>query len=156
MVEMEGSKAPDFKVQDESGTLRSLSNYRGKILLLYFYPKDMTPGCTIEAKAFRDKMNELKGAGISVLGVSTDSKESHKKFIEMHKLNFPLLSDVDKDMVRAYNVWERKKVFGKEIETTKRESFLIDKEGIIRKHYSVVVPYTHPYKVLVDAKEIGL
>jgi len=152
----EGTKAPDFRVADETNTLRSLGNYKGKNILLYFYPKDMTPGCIIEAQGFRDKIAELQSMNVQVVGVSVDSAQSHQKFMEKHKLNFPLLADVDHEIVEKYGVWQEKSMFGNKYMGIKRESFLIDSDGIIRKHYSDVSPGTHAKEVLKDVEELGL
>ena len=105
MANLEGKKAPDFTLPDQDGKNHSLSDHRGKTALVYFYPKDMTPGCTVEACSFRDSMNDLKAAGIQVLGISVDSVESHKKFAEHFHLNFPILSDMNKKVVQEYGVW---------------------------------------------------
>ena len=149
-------EAPDFSLLDEAGVERKLSDYRGKVVLLYFYPKDMTPGCTTEAKCIRDRMNDLKAAGVEVLGVSTDSVASHKKFKAKYGLNFPLLADVEKKVVSAYGVWKKKSFLGRSFMGTARESFLIDRQGMIVKHYKKVKPAEHAAQVLADARELKL
>lgn len=149
-----GKKAPDFKLKDQDGKTHSLKDYAGRIILLYFYPKDMTPGCTIEAEGFRDNFDELKKRGVIVLGVSADSESSHKKFCDKHELNFPLLSDEKKAILKKYGVWIKKSMYGREYMGISRESFLIDKDGKIIKHYSKVNPANHPEEVLKDVKSL--
>lgn len=149
-----GKKAPVFKLPDQEGNMHALSDYAGKMVLLYFYPKDMTSGCTTEAQGFRDLAKEYKKAGITVLGVSVDSVKSHKKFCEKESLNFTLLSDEDKKVVEKYGVWQEKSMYGKKYMGTVRESFLIGGDGKILKHYEKVNPVAHPEEVLKDA--VGL
>lgn len=147
-------KAPAFKLPDQDGKTHSLADYAGQIVLLYFYPKDMTSGCTTEAQGFRDLAKEYKKAGIVVLGVSIDSVKSHKKFCEKESLNFTLLSDEDKKVVEKYGVWKEKSMYGKKYMGIMRESFLIGKDGHIVKHYEKVSPVEHPAEVLRDVEEI--
>lgn len=147
-------KAKAFSLLDQNETKQSLKDYAGKYVLLYFYPKDMTPGCTIEAKCFRDSLNDLKKAGVQVLGVSADSVTSHKKFAESHGLNFPLLSDPDRKIIRAYGIEKEKSMFGKKYLGISRESFLIDPQGNIVKHYETVKPSEHAKEVLQDMKTL--
>lgn len=128
---MEGQKAPDFKVQDQDGNVVSLQQFAGKKVVLYFYPKDDTPGCTAEACDFRDNYQGLVAKGIVVLGVSTDDEKSHKKFVTKHQLPFPLLADTDKKIVEAYGVWGEKSMYGKTYMGTNRKTFIIDEEGVI-------------------------
>ncbi len=144
------SPAPDFMLQDQFGTVHSLAEYAGRYILLYFYPKDDTEGCTVEACGFRDRLNELKEKNIQVLGVSADDTESHKKFAEKYDLNFPLLSDPEKKVIEAYGVWKEKEMFGKKNMGIVRESFLIGLDGTILKHYADVKPAQHPEEVLED------
>jgi thioredoxin-dependent peroxiredoxin len=146
MSDLLNKPAPDFSLKDQAGKTHKLSDYRGQLVLLYFYPKDMTPGCTTEAQCFRDRFNDLKALNVQVLGVSTDSEESHKKFANKEKLNFPILSDTDKKIVKEYDV--RKSIF------TKRESFLIDKNGVIIKHYTKVNPKEHAEEVIKDVQAL--
>ena len=143
-------KAPTFSLPDQDGNTHSLTDYAGKKVLLYFYPKDDTPGCTTEACNFRDRLNELKDHGVQVLGVSKDSVASHKKFAEKFHLNFPLLADEDGTVVEAYGVWKEKSMFGKTYMGISRKSFLIDEEGNIVKHYENVKPEEHVEEVLTD------
>jgi len=128
-----GDKAPDFSAKDQSGNIVSLSDFKGKKVVLYFYPKDDTPGCTKEACNFRDNFALLKKNGYVVLGVSVDSERSHKKFIEKYELPFTLISDTEKQVVTAYGVWGKKKFMGREYMGTARVTFVIDEKGIIEK-----------------------
>lgn len=155
MSDLVGQMAPDFKLPDQTGKEHSLSDYKGQYVLLYFYPKDMTPGCTTEACTFRDRMNDLKKAGIQVLGVSADSVEKHKKFAEKYQLNFPLLADTEKKVVQDYDVFREKSFMGRIGLGIHRESFLINPEGVIVKHYQKVKPTEHPDEVLDDVKKLS-
>jgi len=148
----EGSKAPDFSLSDQNGKVHALSNYRGKWVLLYFYPKDNTPGCTKQACAIRDVFPTLKRQQLVVLGVSIDSEKSHKKFEEKFSLPFTLLADTEKRVVRQYSVWGLKKFMGREYEGTFRTSFLINPEGVIAKIYEMVKPELHATEVIADLK----
>lgn len=147
---MIGKKAPEFSLEDQNGHKVSLSDYKGQKVLMYFYPKDMTPGCTVEAQCFRDRLNDLKALGVQVLGVSADDVKSHKKFAEAHGLNFPILADVDKEVVNKYGVWVEKSMYGKKYMGIQRDSFLIDEEGVIVKHYEKVKPEEHVNQVMAD------
>lgn len=149
-------KAPPFRLPDQDGKIHSLADYAGQIVLLYFYPKDMTSGCTTEAQGFRDLAKEYKKAGIVVLGISIDSVKSHKKFCDKESLNFTLLSDEDKKVVEKYGVWKEKSMYGKKYMGIMRESFLVDKDGRIIKHYEKVNPIEHPAEVLRDVSEKNL
>lgn len=142
--------APDFILPDQNRQNHTLSDYRGYKVLLYFYPKDMTPGCTVEAQCFRDRLNELKNYGVRVLGVSADDIESHQEFAKMHNLNFPLLADVNKKVVQYYGVWRERTLMGKLGFGVHRESFLIDENGVIIRHYQKVDPKTHVDEILND------
>lgn len=143
-----GELVPDFTLQDQDGKSHTLSQYRGKKVVLYFYPKDMTPGCTVQAEGMRDSMNDLESKGIVVLGVSVDDVKSHKKFVEKHDLNFPLLSDIDKKVVEEYGVWKEKSMFGKKYMGIQRDTFLIDEEGKLIQHFTKVNPLKHAGQVL--------
>src|SRR3972149_372185 len=136
-------KAPDFTLPDANGAPRSLSDYRGSWVVVYFYPRDNTPGCTKEACGFRDSLAALKKMGVTVLGISKDSVASHIKFSKQYRLNFPLLSDEKKDVLKAYKAWGKKKFMGREFEGTIRKTFLIDPQGNIRKVYGKVIPVGH-------------
>lgn len=148
------SKAPDFKLPDKDGKEHSLKDYKGKWVLLYFYPKDDTPGCTKEACAIRDNLPDFKKLKLTVLGVSVDTVKSHKKFAEKYDLPFTLLADEDKSVVKKYGVWAKKKFMGREYMGTLRTSFLIDPSGKIVKIYENVKPEIHAEEVLRDFKEI--
>lgn len=128
-----GDKAPDFNAKDENGNLIRLDDFKGKKLVLYFYPKDDTPGCTAQACNLRDNLPALQAAGYQVLGVSTDDEKSHQKFIKKFNLNFPLLSDTDHKVVEAYGVWKEKSMYGKTYMGTVRTTFLIDANGSIER-----------------------
>ncbi len=151
-MEWTNHQAPDFTLLDQNEEQHSLSDYRGEKVLLYFYPKDNTPGCTTEAQAFRDRLNKLKAYRVQVLGVSRDSVSSHKKFAEKQNLNFPILSDEDHTVVQAYGVLKEKNMFGKTRLSVSRESFLIDENGSILKHYTKVKPEEHVDEILADLK----
>lgn len=148
------SIAPDFTLPDQNGVEHSLSQYRGQSVLLYFYPKDDTPGCTKEACSIRDAFPNFQTLNIKVLGVSTDSVASHKKFVEKHQLPFTLLSDEHKKVVNLYGVWGEKKFMGREYEGTLRSSFLIGPTGTIEKIYTDVKPEKHAEEVLRDLKRL--
>ena len=143
-------KAKDFKLPDQNGKNHSLSQYKGKWVVLYFYPKDDTPGCTKEACNFRDSFRELIKLGVVILGVSKDSISSHKKFSEKYHLNFPILSDEDKKIIKIYIAWGKKTIFGKSFEGTLRISYLIDPKGEIVKVYKNVNPSIHAEQIIKD------
>jgi peroxiredoxin Q/BCP len=143
----EHSIAPEFSLQDQDGVTHTLSQYRGKKVLIYFYPKDDTPGCTKEACGFRDEYTELTKAGLVILGISKDSVKSHKKFAEKYNLPFPLLSDETTEVAQAYGVWKKKKFMGREYMGIERMSFLIDEEGKVVRVYEKVNPDSHPKEV---------
>lgn len=150
-----GDLAPDFTLPDQSGKPHSLKAERGNWVLLYFYPKDDTPGCTTEACALRDNFPKFKKLGVSVFGVSVDKVKSHAKFADKYDLPFTLLADEDKTLVKAYGVWGKKKFMGREYMGTKRWSFLIDPKGKIAKIYQDVKPATHAEEVLADLKSLS-
>lgn len=145
-----GDAAPDFSLPDQAGGIRALKEYAGKWVLLYFYPKDDTPGCTVEACTIRDEWGKFKRAGLVVLGASVDSVKSHAKFVEKYELPFTLLSDENKELVKAYGVWGKKKFMGREYLGIFRNSFLIDPKGKIAKIYEGVKPAEHAEEVLRD------
>lgn len=128
-----GDKAPEILGKDEQGRDIRLSDYRGKKLVLYFYPKDMTSGCTSEACSFRDHYNEMQAAGIAVLGVSVDDGQKHQKFIEKNQLPFPLIADTGKQLVEQFGVWQEKSMYGRKYMGTVRTTFIINEEGIIEQ-----------------------
>lgn len=150
----EGDKAPDFSLPDQNGDTHMLSDYEGEWVLLYFYPKDDTPGCTKEACTIRDNFPHFKKLGITVLGASVDSVAKHQKFVGKYDLPFTLLADEDKSLVNAYGVWGKKKFMGREYMGTKRMSFLIDPKGKIAKVYEDVKPAEHAEEVLEDVKRL--
>ena len=145
-----GSKAPKIILPDQFGHEQKLSDYAGQWVLLYFYPKDDTPGCTVEACSIRDNWGDFKKAGLTVLGVSVDPVKSHKKFVDKYDLPFTLLSDESKQTVKDYEVWGEKKFMGKTYMGIKRWSFLINPEGKIAKIYEDVKPSEHVAEVLSD------
>ena len=144
-----GSQAPDFESVDQNGNKVRLSGFRGKTVVLYFYPKDNTPGCTAEACSFRDDMEPIADAGIKVLGVSADGVDSHKKFEKKYNLNFTLVADPGRNIIDEYGV---RGAFG----TARRVTFLIDREGRIRHIWPKVSPRGHSAEVLEKVKELGL
>jgi thioredoxin-dependent peroxiredoxin len=144
----EGDKAPDFTGIDQDGKTISLKDYKGKKVVLYFYPKDNTPGCTAESCNLRDNYSMLKKKGYEVLGVSADSVKSHKKFEQKFNLPFPLLADTDRKIIDAYSVWAKKKFWGKEFMGIVRTTFLIDEKGKIEKVIKEVDTEGHTEQVL--------
>jgi peroxiredoxin Q/BCP len=126
-----GDIAPEFIANDQNGQSVSLADFKGKTVVLYFYPKDDTPGCTAEACDFRDNYQSLLAKGYQVIGVSTDDEKSHKKFVTKHNLPFPLIADTDQKIVEAYGVWGEKNMYGKKFMGTIRKTFIIDAEGIV-------------------------
>jgi len=145
-----GTKAPDFSLPDHNGTIHSLSDYRGKKVILYFYPADMSPGCTNQACSFRDMYPQIQEKGAVVLGVNADSVESHKKFMEEHGLPFMLLSDPEKTVLQAYDVWKERSMFGKPVMGIERSTYLIDKEGTIIKAFGKVKPKDNAKQMLKE------
>jgi peroxiredoxin Q/BCP len=144
----EGSKAPDFSLESESGENISLNDFKGKSVVLYFYPKDMTPGCTQEACDFRDNWARAKNRGAVVLGVSADPVKKHQAFKEKYNLPFTLLSDEKKETLKDYGVWKKKKFMGREFMGIVRSTFLIGKDGKIKKIWSPVSVKGHVDEVL--------
>jgi len=146
-----GAAAPAFALPDQNGAMHRLGDYAGKWLVVYFYPKDGTPGCTKEVCAFRDDITRVRKAGAEVVGVSVDDVASHTKFAEEHQVPFPLLADVDKSMSRAYGVLTSK--FG--FPVARRDTFLIDPQGKVAKHYPDVDPVQNVGQVLQDLERLG-
>ena len=144
----EGRKAPDFTLPSSAGGEVSLKGLRGRPVVLYFYPKDDTPGCTKEACAFRDTQASLEKRGAIVLGVSGDSLASHEKFKAKHKLNFPLLADADKAVAKRYGAWGEKLLYGKKVTGMIRSTFIIDGDGVVRKVFPRVRVDGHAERVL--------
>ena len=149
----EGDKAPDFAVPDAQGNVVRLKDLRGKKVVLYFYPKDDTPGCTKEACAFRDSFAKFKKRGIEVLGVSLDSEKSHQKFTKKFDLPFRLLADTDRALAESYGTYGKKKFMGREYMGVNRMTFLIDEKGKIKKIYQKVKPEDHAEEVLAAFSE---
>jgi thioredoxin-dependent peroxiredoxin len=147
-----GTKAPQFSLPDQDGNIHALTDYLGKKVLLYFYPKDDTPGCTTEACNFRDGYGDFEKMGLVILGVSKDSVKSHKKFAEKFELPFPLLSDETGEVVEKYDSWGKKKFMGREYMGIFRNSFLIDEEGRIAKVYEEVKAKEHADEVKADVR----
>jgi peroxiredoxin Q/BCP len=143
-----GDKAPDFTASTQDGQKVSLSGFKGKHVVLYFYPRDDTPGCTKEACAFRDEFAEFKKKGAVVLGVSTDPAKSHAKFAQKYKLPFTLLADEDKHIVQAYGAWGQKSFLGRKYMGIFRVTFLIGPDGTIKQVWPLVKPAEHPAEVL--------
>ena len=148
----EGKAAPAFSLKDANGKTVALSDFKGKNVVVYFYPKDDTPGCTAEACAFRDGIDEIKSRGAVVLGISTDSVESHQKFKSKFDLNFPLLSDADKAVAQAYGTWKEKSMYGKKYMGIERTTFIIDELGKI-SHIFPKVKVDEHYDQVLDALE---
>lgn len=150
MVILQDSKAPDFVLNDETGKPRKLSDFLGKPVLLYFYPKDDTPGCTTEACNFRDNYSAFQSAGVTILGISPDTPKSHTNFKEKFNLPFTLLADPDHKICELYGVWGRKKLYGKEYDGVFRTTFLISADGNIKKVFENVKPAEHSSQVLAE------
>jgi peroxiredoxin Q/BCP len=148
-------KAVDFTLPDQEGKKHKLSDYKGKWVVLYFYPQDDTPGCTKEACNFRDSINKFDKFKVQILGVSKDSVASHKKFAEKYSLNFPILSDESKKTIKAYKSWGVKKFMGREFEGTIRNTYLINPNGEIEKFYEKVNPLTHAAQIISYLKSLA-
>lgn len=150
MVLSEGTKAPEFNLTDSEGNQHRLSDYEGQTIVVYFYPKDDTPGCTKEACSFRDAYKDFKEAGVEVIGISPDTEKSHKKFVNKYDLPFTLLSDPDHKVSEAYGVWGLKKYMGREYEGIYRTTFIIGPEGEIKRVFENVKPSDHSQEVLEE------
>ena len=148
----EGEEAPNFTLQADDGREVSLSSYRGRKVVLYFYPKDGTPGCTKEAIEFRDMVKEFEKEDAVILGVSRDSVQSHQKFKARHDLPFTLLSDPEGKVLDLYGVWKKKSLYGRTFMGTERTTFLIDEKGIVKKVYRKVKVKGHAQACLLDLK----
>lgn len=142
-----GSEAPDFELEDQDGGSHSLSGYRGRWVVLYFYPKDDTPGCTKEACGFRDRLPELTHQNAVVLGVSADDQASHARFATKHQLSFPLLVDPDKKVLEAYDAYGEKSMYGRTFMGVKRVTYLIDPDGKVARTWPKVKAAEHPAEV---------
>ena len=143
-----GTQAPEFTLPDQNGEMRSLSDYRGQKVVLYFYPRDNTPGCTKQACAFGELYSQFRKKGAAVIGVSKDSVASHKKFEEKYGLPFTLLSDTEKEVIQAYGVWQEKKNYGKVSMGVVRTTYLIDENGVIIKAFGKVKAADNPAQML--------
>jgi peroxiredoxin Q/BCP len=148
MVLEAGVKAPEFELTDSQGNQHKLSDYAGQTIVVYFYPKDDTPGCTKEACSFRDSYQEFKQAGVEVIGISPDNEKSHTKFIDKYELPFILLSDPDHQVCEAFGVWGLKKYMGREYDGVFRTTFIIGPEGEIKRVFKNVKPADHSQEVL--------
>ena len=155
MALQKGVEAPEFTLNDQFGNQHNLTQYRGQWLVIYFYPKDDTPGCTKEACAFRDQFDSFKEKGIVVLGISKDTVASHMKFAQKYNLSFTLLSDESKEVIQKYEAWGKKKMMGKEYDGILRISYIVDTEGIIRKVYEAVKPEEHAEEILNDVYQLS-
>lgn len=144
----QGDAAPDFNVNDQDGNAVKLSDYKGKKVVLYFYPRDNTPGCTAEACNLRDNYSVLQNEGYEILGVSTDTEKSHQKFIEKQQLPFKLLADTEKEIHEAYGTWVEKSMYGKKYMGTARKTFLIDEDGKIERVIEKVKTKDHTAQIL--------
>lgn len=148
-------KAPDFSLSDQNGKTRTLKEFRGKWIVLYFYPKDDTPGCTVEACNFRDAESLIAELGNAVvIGVSKDSVQSHAKFAKKHSLNFILLSDESTEMIDAYGAWQQKSMFGKKYMGIQRMTHIIDPRGNIVKTYPKANPTKHAAEIINDLRQL--
>lgn len=148
MVLSTGNQAPDFELLDNESKLHKLSDYQGQTIVVYFYPKDDTPGCTKEACSFRDAYADFREAGVEVIGISPDNEKSHTKFIQKYELPFVLLSDPDHQVCEAFGVWGLKKYMGREYEGVYRTTFVIGPDGVIKRVFEEVKPADHSHEVL--------
>jgi peroxiredoxin Q/BCP len=150
-----GAPAPEIRLPDQDGAERTLAELRGQWVLVYFYPRDDTPGCTVEACGLRDAAAEYAKAGVRVLGISADSVKSHRRFADKHRLPFTLLADESKAVIRAFGAWGKKVFMGREFDGILRQSFLIDPRGRIAKVYPKVKPAEHAAEVLADVAALS-
>jgi peroxiredoxin Q/BCP len=150
-----GDRVPDFVLPTDDGGTLSNVNLQGKTTVLYFYPRDDTPGCTTEAQAFRDALPDFTSAGVALVGVSADDVESHRKFKSKHGLNFTLASDIDAKLADALGVWVEKNMYGKKSMGMERATFLVDRNGVIRKVWRKVKVPGHAAEVLDDARRLS-
>jgi peroxiredoxin Q/BCP len=155
-MEKHMKKAPDFSLPDQDGTLRTLQEFKGRWIVLYFYPKDNTPGCTKEACNFRDERDAIAEYGNAVvLGVSKDSVASHAKFAEKHNINFTLLSDTEHATIKAYGSWKESNILGVKKGSVMRNTYLVSPDGMIAKEYRGVNPVTHASQIIKDLQELS-
>lgn len=148
------SKAADFKLQDQNGDWRELKDYHGKWVVVYFYPKDNTPGCSAEACSFRDGRSDIKELGAEVIGISRDSVTSHKKFADKYHLNFTLLSDPQHEVIESYNSWKKLRFMGKSYMGIERNTFIISPQGEIVKEFIGVDPKNHAEQIVGELKTL--
>jgi thioredoxin-dependent peroxiredoxin len=153
MTIQQGTPAPQFSLPDETGTIRNLSDFSGQTIVLYFYPKDDTPGCTTQACNFRDDYSAYEQAGVTILGVSPDSPKSHAKFKEKFNLPFSLLADEQHELCEQFGVWGQKKFMGREYMGVMRTTFVIGPDGIVKKVFENVKPADHSAEVLAAVRE---
>ena len=149
-----GGQAPDFTLPDDEGRMHTLSEYRGKPVVLYFYPKDNTSGCTKEACGFRDDYSVYRDVGVAILGVSPDSSKSHMNFRAKYELPFTLLADPDREVIKIYGAWGLKKLYGREYEGVLRTTFLIGEDGNILKVFEKVKPANHSAEILAVLEDV--
>ena len=145
-----GDKAPDFNTVDEQGNPVKLSDYKGKKLILFSYPKAMTPGCTNEVCNLRDHYQELKDKGFELLGISADDEKRQQRFKDKHELPFPLIPDTEKEVLKAYGIWGPKKLYGREYDGIHRTTFVIDEHGVIEKVFTKVKTKEHAEQILAE------
>jgi peroxiredoxin Q/BCP len=143
----EGDKAPDFNIPDQNGRIHKIEDYKGKKIILYFYPKDLTPGCTVESCNLRDNYDSLQKDGFVVIGVSADDEKKHRRFIDKHDLPFNLLADTDRKVLNDYGVWGEKKFMGKVYDGIHRTTFIIDENGLIEKIINKVKTKNHTEQI---------
>lgn len=153
MILSEGTKAPDFELTDSQGKNHTLADFAGQTIVIYFYPKDDTPGCTKEACSFRDSYKDFRDAGVEIIGISPDTEKSHQKFQQKYELPFILLSDPDHAVCEKYGVWGLKKNYGREYEGVYRTTFIIDPQGVIKRVFKNVKPSDHSQEVLQAMQE---
>ena len=146
----EGDKAPSFSGANENGEIITSEDYKGKKLVLFFYPKDDSPGCTKEACNLRDNYRKFQKLGYEILGVSPDNSKKHKKFIDKYEFQYPLLADTDKEMIYAYGIWGPKKFMGREYDGLHRTTFIINEEGIIEKIFESVKTKDHSQQIMAE------
>ncbi len=153
MLVNEGDQAPNFSLKADDGKKVSLSDFKGKKIILYFYPRDGTPGCTTEAIEFKNLARDFEKENVIIIGISNDNIQSHKKFKEKYDLPFTLLSDPESKVLNQYGVWKEKNLYGKKFMGTERTTFIIDEKGIVKKVYRKVKPKGHAQICLIDLKQ---
>ncbi|MDD9898586.1 MAG: thioredoxin-dependent thiol peroxidase [Candidatus Melainabacteria bacterium] len=151
---LEGKKAPAIKLLNQDEEQVELKDLLGSYVVIFFYPKDMTPGCTTEACSFQDNYRKLQNMGVEILGISCDDTSRHRKFADKYKFKYDLLADTEQKVVQKYGVWVEKNMYGKKYMGIRRDSFLVDPKGKIVKHYQKVKPAEHVAQVIADVKEL--